>query len=248
MAAPVTWLLVVLGAVSVHLDTVPAPANAQAPPTGFIEKVYKGSDGHEAKYVVFIPHDYDGKRVYPLILYLHGAGQTGTDGRKQIGVGLGPAIKKQTKKFPLIAVFPQAHKGGWEAGFEDGKRALAILDEVEQDYNVDAKRVYLSGISMGGEGTWSLAAAYPKRWAAIVPICGGGDPKKAPKIKDIPCWCFQGDADEGFVQQSRFMIKALWDAGGRPLYHEYPGVGHNCWDRAYATPDLYDWLLEQKLK
>jgi predicted peptidase len=113
---------------------------------------------------------------------------------------------------------------------------------------VDTTRVYLTGISMGGEGTWSLAAAHPRRWAAIVSICGGGDPKNAPPIKDIPCWCFQGDADKGVVGQSRIMIKALGDAGGRPLYHEYPGVGHNCWDRAYATPDLYEWLLEQKLK
>jgi predicted peptidase len=231
-----------------HLDPVPVQAKGEEPPTGFIDKVYRGSDGHEAKYVVFIPHNYGGKSAYPLILYLHGSGQTGTDGRKQTTVGLGPAIKTQEKTFPFIAVFPQAHMGGWEASSEDGKRALAILDEVEKDYKVDAKRVYLTGISMGGEGPWSLAAAYPKRWTAIVPICGGGDPKTARKMRDIPCWCFQGDADQGFVQQSRFMIKALWDAGGRPLYHEYPGVGHNCWDRAYATPDLYEWLLKQKLK
>ena len=82
-----------------------------------------------------------------------------------------------------------------------------------------------------------------------MPICGGSDPKTAAKIKDIPCWCFHGDADKVIkVGQSRVMIKALGDAGGRPLYHEYPGVGHNCWDRAFATPDLYEWLLEQKLK
>src|SRR5207248_5946997 len=89
----------------------------------------------------------------------------------------------------------------------------------------------------------------PKRWAAIVPVCGGGDPKQAAKIKDVPCWCFHGDADQVVkVKQSRDMIWALRQAGGEPLYHEYPGVGHNCWDRVYATPDLYEWLIEQKGK
>src|SRR5262249_28232582 len=155
-----------LGAVSVHLDPVSARANSEKPSTGFIDKVYKGADGYEAKYVVFIPADYDGKKAFPIILFLHGAGQTGTDGRNQIRVGLAPAIKKE-KTFEFIAVFPQSHKGGWEATSEDGKRALAIVDEVQKDYRVDTTRVYLTGISMGGEGTWSLAASYPKRWAAI---------------------------------------------------------------------------------
>ena len=120
---------------------------------------------------------------------------------------------------------------------------------MKKDYVVDTKRVYLTGLSMGGEGTWSLAAAHPDRWAAIVPICGGGDLRTAAKIKDIPCWCFHGDADKMIrVQLSRDMIGALRKAGGRPLYHEYPGVGHNCWDRTYAMPDLYEWLSLQKRK
>jgi predicted peptidase len=128
----------------------------------------------------------------------------------------------------------------------DGKRAVAILDDVLTSYEVDAKWVYLTGASMGGEGTWSLAATHPDRWAAIVPLCGGGDPVAAPKIKGIPCWCSHCDADQ--PEQSREMIRALKRAWGRPLYHEYPGVGHNCWDLTYAMPDLYEWLLLQKLK
>jgi predicted peptidase len=216
---------------------------------GFLDRVYKDTDGAEAKYVLFVPYDYRGDKPYALILFLHGAGETGTDGKKPAAVGLGPAIKKQEKKFPFLAVFPQSQKRTWRADTGDGKRALAVLDEVMKKYNVDPKRVYLTGLSMGGFGTWSLAVQDPDRWAAIVPVCGGGNPKQAGKIKDIPCWCFHGDADKAVrVDLSRAMIKALNDAGGHPKYTEYPGVGHNSWDKAYGTPALYEWLLKQHLK
>jgi predicted peptidase len=228
------------------LGVVSGASDAGAMPTGFLDKVYRGNGGHEVKYVVFIPHEYDGKRAFPVILYLHSAGLTGTDGREQVKGSLGEAIRRREKTFPFIAVFPQSHGGSWQADSVDGKRAVAILDDVLRSYAVDAKRVYLTGVSMGGEGTWSLAAAHPDRWAAIVPLCGGGDPRTATKIKGIPCWCFHGEADQ--PEQSRAMIRALKWAGGRPLYHEYPGVGHNCWDLTYAMPDLYEWLLLQKLK
>lgn len=214
---------------------------------GFVSKVYKGKEG-ESKYVVFVPHDYKGDKDYPLILFLHGAGERGTDGKKQAMVGLGKAIKDKKEKFPFIVVFPQAQKT-WQAGSPDGKRALGILDEVQKDYKVDPKRIYLTGLSMGGYGTWSMAAAMPSRWAAIVPVCGGGNPANAEKIKDIPCWCFHGDADTVVnVQKSRDMIEALKKASAEPHYTEYPGVGHNSWDRAYGTAKLYDWLLMQHLK
>jgi predicted peptidase len=217
--------------------------------TGFLDRVYKETDGKEAKYVLFVPKDYDGKKAYPLILFLHGAGETGEDGEKQVKVGLGPVVKKQVDTFPCITVFPQAHKRGWAADSESGKTALAILDEVEKAYKVDTKRVYLTGLSMGGFGTWSFAAAYPERWAAIVPICGGGDPKMAEKIKNIPCWVFHGDADTAVkVDLSRAMVKALETAGGKPKYTEYEKVGHNSWVKAYDTKELYEWMLKQELK
>jgi predicted peptidase len=215
---------------------------------GFISSVYKGKYG-EGKYVVFVPKDYKGDKEYPVILFLHGAGETGSDGQAQVKVGLGKAIKDKKEKFPFIVVFPQAQKKGWRAEGDEAKRALEILDEVQKNYKTDRKRVYLTGLSMGGFGTWSLAAAFPDRWAAIAPICGGGDTKSAEKIKNIPCWCFHGDADTAVnVKLSRAMIKALKDAGGSPRYDEYPGVGHNSWDRAYATAELYDWFLKHSTK
>jgi RNA polymerase sigma factor (sigma-70 family) len=219
-----------------------------APRTGFLDRVYKGPAG-EARYAVFLPHGYDDRKAFPAILFLHGSGQSGADGRRPTEIGLGPAIRKREKEFGFIAVFPQSREGGWEANSEDGRRALAILDEVESTYQVDKKREYLTGVSMGGAGVWSLAAACPGRWAAIVPVCGGGDAETAARIKDIPCWCFHGDDDRVVpVRGSRRIVKAMQEAGGRPLYHEYPGVGHNCWDRVYATPELYEWLLGQKRK
>jgi len=216
--------------------------------TGFVHRVLKTDDG-DAKYVVFVPKDYDGEKGMPVILFLHGAGSTGDDGEKQIKGGLAKAIRDKKEKFPFIVVFPQAHQKGWGAKGASAKRALAILDQVEKDYKTDKKRVYLTGLSMGGFGTWSLAAAIPDRWAAIAPICGGGDPKTAEKIKHIPCWCFHGDADKVVsVEKSRAMITALKDAGGSPRYDEYPGVDHNSWDRAYATAELYTWFLKHSTK
>ena len=203
--------------------------------TGFLDRVHKDSDGKEAKYVVFVPKEYDAKgdKTYPVILFLHGSGETQGDrsGKQPVEVGIGPAIKKRAKDFPFITIFPQSQKRTWQADTADAERALAILAEVQKEFRTDPKRVYLSGLSMGGYGTWSLAAKYPDRWAAIVPICGGiGGLRRsataedfaavADKVKSIPCWCFHGDADPAVpVAQSRGMMKALWEAGGASQLH-----------------------------
>jgi predicted peptidase len=225
-----------------------APLQAAEPERGFLARTYKSDQG-EFRYVVFVPHDYTDAKEYPLILFLHGSGERGDDGQAPVKQGIGNAIKFKDKEktFPFIVVIPQAAKGGsWKAGGPDADRALAILAEVQKTYKVDSKRLYLTGLSMGGAGTWSLAAALPDKWAAIVPICGGGAPDVAAKIKHIPCWCFVGDQDR--PESTRAMIKALKEAGGEPRYSEFPYVGHNSWDPAYATGELYGWLLAQKLK
>jgi predicted peptidase len=225
--------------------------------TGFLDRAYKDGDGTPHKYVVFVPRDYKGDKPFPVILFLHGAGETKGGTKQPVEVGIGPAIKKREKTFPFITVFPQSEERSWRANSADGQRALLILEAVEQEFRTDPQRVYLTGLSMGGGGTWSLAAKHPERWAAIAPICGfinRGPTEEdfetiAERIKDIPCWCFHGDADAAVpVAQSRGVMKALWDAGAHPNYTEYPGVGHNSWDQAYATDDLYEWLLKHKLK
>jgi predicted peptidase len=243
------WTLI-LGAAM--LGTPSALLQAQEGKTGFLSKVHKGKDG-DSKYVVFVPHAYTGEKEFPLILFLHGAGERGDDGQAPVKQGIangGIKFKNNEKNFPFFVIFPQCKvKGNWKAGSPDAERALDILAEVQKAYKIDEKRLYLTGLSMGGSGTWSLAAAYPNKWAAIAPICGGGDPATADKIKHIPCWCFCGDRDAAkLVDANRAMIKALKGAGGDPRYTELPFVGHNSWDCAYVTPELYAWFLKQSIK
>ena len=218
--------------------------------TGFLDKVYHGGGGSDAKYVLFVPRTYDGTKPFPAIVFLHGAGSRGSDGRLPVrnGYGLAKAIRDKNEAFPFIVIFPQAREEeNWTAESAGGQRALAILKHVQSEYRLDPNRIALTGLSMGGAGTWSLAAADPHRWSAIVPICHGGKTSVAARLKDLPCWCFHGDADQVIaVERSREMVRAIQDAGGRPLYQELTGVDHDgCADRVYAMPELYEWLLLQ---
>lgn len=222
------------------------------PGTGFQTRAYKGPDGQTAKYSVFVPHGHRLDVPAPTILFLHGAGEAGTDGQKPTQVGIGPAVRAREATFPFLVVFPQASDrvpatfGSWLPGQPDAERALAILDEVQREFRTDPRRTYLTGISVGGNGVWHLAAAHPDRWAAIVPVCGLGPATKADAVKSILCWCFHGADDCNVsVEQSRNMVDALRRAGGNPRYTEYPGVAHNSWENAYDTEELYGWLLRQ---
>ena len=246
----ITLRLLVLTAAVLWLGAVPLRARADDE-HGFVNKVYKDKGGAEHKYVLFVPHNYNAKTPCPVILFLHGSGESAGGSKQPVDVGIGPAIKKREKSFPFLVVIPQSQKRTWQAGSDDANRALAMLDDVEKNYNVDKQREYLTGMSMGGYGTWSLATRDADRWAAIVPVCGGlrGDATGVAKIKDLPCWCFHGADDPTVkVDQSRRLIEALKAAGGSPKYTEYPGVKHDSWVKAYDTDELYDWLLQQKRK
>jgi predicted peptidase len=224
-----------------------ASAHADAEPEhGFVDRVYKSPEGEESKYVLFVPYDYKGDKPYPLLLNLHGDGETGDDGKKPSHQGLGAAVHKQEKTFPFLTLFPQGRKGGWKADSDDGRRVMAILADMQKAYRVDPKRISITGMSSGGDGVWSFAAKYPDVWAAMAPVCGNGDPKDAPKTKDIPCWYFFGGADnKDWLANAHAMVQALKDAGGAPVYTEYPGMGHGIWGKVYDSPEFYDWLLKQ---
>jgi predicted peptidase len=216
--------------------------------TGFVQRIYEDAEEIEWKYTLFVPAEYNGDRLYPLLVYLHGYGARGLDGNKPTTDGPGPFIQEREKTFDMLVLFPQSETGSWEADTADAQGAMAILEEVVRDYAVDRQRIYLTGTSAGGFGVWSWAARYPQKWAAIVPICGGGEPGSAETIKHTPCWCFHGACDNVIdVGQSRRMIEALRAAGASLRYTEYPDVGHGCWGRAYDTPELWDWLRRQRL-
>ena len=217
---------------------------------GFIEKVYK-DDAGEHKYVVFVPRNYSPVKSSPVILFLHGAGERGTDGRAPLNVGLGALVKAREATFPAIVVFPQCENTrgrvlhGWMAGTDDADRALKILEQVEQDYRTDPKRRILTGWSMGGFGAWSIAASDPSRWSALAPIAGGGQAEWAEKLKDLPIWAWHGDDDHAvLVNRSREMVEALKTAGAAPRFNEIVGGDHESWRVAYADDRLIAWMLD----
>jgi pimeloyl-ACP methyl ester carboxylesterase len=174
-------------------------------------------------------------------VWQRGDGAGGSGSRAAIRDGL-----RKGQRFDFLAVFPHGRTGSWAASSEDHELVLAVLDEVMDHYAVDRRRVYLTGLSSGGTGTWQLAAAHPERWAAIVPVCGSADPATAVAIEDLPCGCFHGTADGvAPVANLRRMLARLHAEGGKPRCTEYPGLGHGIWDKVYRDAELYDWLLRQ---
>ena len=193
-------------------------------------------------YLLFLPQGYEGSaKRWPLMLFLHGAGESGSDLAKVKTHGP-PKMVESKPDFPFILVSPQSPRMGWNV-----ETLNALLDDILQNYRVDPDRVYLTGLSMGGYGTWALAEAHPERFAAIVPICGGGNPADAPKLASLPIWVFHGAKDPTVpLRRSQEMVEAIKAAGGNPKFTIYPEAGHDSWTETYNNPELYRWLLEQK--
>ncbi len=194
-------------------------------------------------YLLFLPEGYgQGEKRWPLILFLHGAGERGSDVSRVKRNGL-PRLLEKKKDFPFVVVSPQSPTLGW-----DVEALNALLDDVLSKYRVDRDRVYLTGLSMGGYGTWALAAAHPERFAAIVPICGGGNPAAARRLKGLPVWVFHGAKDPVVpLARSEEMVRALKDAGNDQVkLTVYPEAGHDSWTETYNNPQLYEWFLQHK--
>ena len=204
----------------------------------------------------------DGKR-YPLVVFLHGAGERGDDNRAQLKfLPTWMATEEARESHPCFLLAPQCRSDKWWANFRrdpadgdplgeppaaDLAAVVTVMNQLLADEPIDEDRVYLTGLSMGGFGSWDLAARMPERFAALLPICGGGDPRLAERYLGLPIWCFHGGGDPVVRPElSRRMIEAIKAAGGSPLYTEYPAVGHDSWTPAYLCPGTINWLFAQK--
>ncbi len=197
------------------------------------------------KFLLYLPDDYEEQESHALLLFLHGAGERGDGELEKVKIHGPPKQIKNGKKFPCIVVSPQCKYGSWWEPWQ----LSALLDHVEANYKVDKDRVYVTGLSMGGYGTWNLAVREPNRFAAIAPICGGGDARVAkytPAFK-VPTWAFHGAKDAVIpLSESQEMVDVLKSRNVEVKMTVYPEVGHNAWEKAYHGDELYDWLFAHK--
>lgn len=234
---------------------VPAPApvcGADADAAAVMVRREVVVEGRTLPVIVRVPADYDPARAWPLVVFLHGAGECGDDGR-QVQVGLGPALAAQPARWPCLALMPQKPRRDreWEH-YED--LVLAAIADARAQWNVDPGRIALTGLSQGGHGTWVIGARHGDLFSCLAPVCGYGDAQEwAPRAAKLPVWAFHGLRDDvvdprqtiDLVQETRRQ-RAL--AGRDPedvRLTLYPTAGHNSWDAAYAEPGLAAWLLGQ---
>ena len=226
----------------------------------FQKKIYRASNGDSIRYLLFVPTGYNPKKSYPVVLWLHGRGSRGSN----LGVLLswgdrhGPlffARPENQKRYPCFIVVPQCPPDQLWAG-PWGKPAsrqlrliIKMLKDLRSRYGIDSRRRYVVGVSMGGFGAWDIIGRYPKTFAAAMPMCGGGDPSKAGRLRETAIWAFHGDKDEAVPpSRTRQMVEAARKSGAKVKYSEYEGVGHDVWEQAFAEPEFLSWLFAQKRK
>jgi predicted peptidase len=227
----------------------------------FEEKIYV-SDQDTLPYRILYPENYSKKKKYPLVLFLHGAGQRGNDNKAQL-IGIPEALTSSTgrKKYPCFILAPQCAKKDVWVNFPNFPTSLqatpeptvsaqltkVLLAKLKKELPIDKKRIYITGYSMGGEGAIDFLTRSPNLFAAAIPICSVSDTSKAKFIYHIPLWAFHGSLDDvNDVKYSRIMIEALKKSGGNPKYTEYPNVKHASWGLAYKEPGLFEWLFTQQ--
>ena len=234
-------------------------------------KVFSDAGGNELPYRILYPQNYDSTRQYPVLLFLHGAGERGSDNQSQLIHGGKLFLQPENRSdFPAIVIFPQCPAdNSWSAALrrvnrETGERifdystapswpltaAAGIVQQLLDEKKADPKRVYITGLSMGGFGTFEMVHRYPHLFAAAAPICGGGDVKAYDKrVKNIPFWVFHGSEDAVVLpKHSREMVDKLKQLKAKVRYTEYPGVRHDSWTNAFAEPDYLKWIFSQRKK
>ncbi len=234
------WLLLLmLSTIAITTDTAVAD-----PPTGGQQSVKLDAQVRvQMDYLLYLPKGYEKQDSWPLVLFLHGAGERGDD-LELVKVHGPPKLIAAGKDFPFIVASPQCAKDRrWEP-----IELVALLNDLGKKYKVDDRRVTVTGLSMGGFGAWELATYIPHRLAAIAPICGGGEKYWAKQFAPMPVWVFHGAKDTVVpLERSQIMVDALRKQGGDPKLTIYPDAGHDSWTETYDNPELYKWLLEQKL-
>lgn len=230
---------------------------AEAPVIGGLLFREVAAAGQTHKYMIFVPRAYDAKKQWPCVVFLNGSGECGTDGARQTLVGLGPALLADQDRWPCVAVFPQkpTPKKQWSE-FDD--LVMATLDATRRECNIDPARIYLTGLSQGGAGTWSLGARHPDLWAALMPVCGYGDPQElAGPLVNIPIWAFHGSKDNvvppakstaivDAITALRTRVRIAGAVADEPKLTIFPEANHNSWDPAYRDPATPAWLFAQR--
>ena len=226
-----------------------------AQPSRFSFESYK-EGANELRYRLLYPDVIPGKK-FPLVVFLHGSGERGDDNDAQLKWGVMQfATDEAMKNFPAFVIAPQCPKEDTWSNYNgkfstNPKKSLelvrALIDEMIKNYPVDTDRIYITGLSMGGYGTFDAQARYPDLFAAAVPVCGGGDPKTAKNFKRVPIWIFAGAEDSVVpAERSLEMLTALMEAGAKPGYTQLPETGHFSWLAAYSDPMLMQWLFRQR--
>ena len=247
------------------------PVFAQQKPEtsgGYLYKTHT-KDNQTLNYRILYPLDFDESKTYPLVVFLHGAGERGNDNEAQLIHG-SKLFLDSLEKYPAVVIFPQCPKTDYWANLyrpEEGGRernftfytdkapnpALALVMDlmdvmIEKDY-IDEDRVYVTGLSMGGMGVFELLWRMPEKIAAALPICGGGPSEKAPEMIDVPLWIFHGFKDDVVhPRYSIMMMKAVQEAGGKAKISLYPEANHNSWDPAFAEPKFLSWMFSKRRK
>lgn len=253
-----------LAAAMAAFVTMSLPLSAADNRDRFEARTFTDAAGTKLNYRLLQPKDYDPSRKYPLVLFLHGAGERGDDNQKQLVHGMNDfASDEIMAKYPCFVVAPQCPNNkkwvevDWSAAkhtapekpSESLQASFEALAALQKEFRIDDKRIYITGLSMGGYGTWDAIERRPDYFAAAAAVCGGGDVANAKKLTKLPIWAFHGDQDTAVKpERSRDMIAAIKAAGGEPKYTEYPGVGHNSWSRTYSDPEFYAWLFAQQRK
>ena len=230
----------------------------------FQARTYTDAAGGKLQYRLLTPKGYDKGKKYPLVLFLHGAGERGDDNFKQLVHGMNDfASDERMAEYPCFVIAPQCPENSlwvdtpWSADShtmpekptEPLRQSLEAVAALQKEFSIDGDRLYITGLSMGGFGVWDAVQRHPEMFAAAVPVCGGGDTACAEKIKGVPIWAFHGAEDTAVkTKRSRDMIAALKKAGGEPKYTEYEKVGHDSWTATYHDPKTFAWLFSQKRK